>query len=228
MPFTYSWQNAITLVSKMVKGIPTSTIDAQVCDMVSGEMYGYFPWSWTVSAFGAIPLVDGQQDYSNVAGMYRLLRGRLVRTDTTPNQFRDVTVRQTLAPDLDPVGWTAISDISSEEGVGLLRLNRAVSVPTGMTLQIQGEYQVNPTKVTSTGQGMWFPDEYLPVACEGLLAWYYRIADDPRFVTQYGAFKAALSDMAKAEDYPATMQVFPDDSLGVGQAYIGSLNLFGG
>jgi hypothetical protein len=211
----------------MVKGIPTSTIDAQVCDMVSGEMYGYFPWSWTVSAFGAIPLVDGQQDYSNVAGLYRLLRARLVRTDTTPDQVLELTVRQTLSPDLDPVGWTAITDISNEEGVGLLRLNRAVSVPTGMTLQIQGEYQVNPTKITATSQGLWFPDEYMPVACEGLLYWYYRLADDPRAVQQYAAFHAALKEMSVAEDYPATLQVFPDDSLGVGQAYIGSLNIFG-
>lgn len=196
--------------------------------MVSGEMYGDFPWSWTVTTFGSVALVDGVQDYTATTGLYRLLRARITRTDTTPNQFRDLTVRQTLTPDLDPVGWTDISDVSNEEGVGLLRLNRAVSVPSGMTLTLGGEYQTNPAKVTATSQTIWFPDNYFHVAASGTLAWYYQLADDPRAPSERAKFVGLIAEMRRSEDYPATMNAFPDDSLGVGQAYIGSLNIYGG
>lgn len=242
MAFTYAWSDAITLVNKMVKGIPTSSVDAFVCNQVSNEMYGYWPWQWTVTSFGgnSVPLADGVQDYTVPANIYRLLRARILRTDVTPNTNTDLTVRQTLPPDLVPRSYTAISAISLEEGIGQFRLESAVSVTGSMALEINGEFQINPTKVTSTSQQLWFPDEYMPVACEGLLYWNYKLADDPRaggrsmnsegkmvFSGQYGAFMAALQEMARAEDYPATESVFPDDCIGIGRQWGGSINLFG-
>ena len=240
MPFTYTWASAITLVSKMVKGIPTSTIDAQVCDMVSGEMYGYFPWSWTVTSGTLCTLTTGNQDFSPAANIYRLLRARMVCTSLTPDSYNELQVRQTLPPDLTPCSYTNIGCLSYEEGIGLVRLQQAVQIPTGTTLTIQGDWQTNPTKITATSQGLWFPDEYLSVACEGLLYWYYRLADDPRAGTksastpgnvasgtgQYGAFMAALHEMAAKEDYLAVMCMMPDDPIGVGRS-TGSINLWG-
>lgn len=200
-----------------------------ISDLVSTEMYKFRPWSWTITNFaaGTIPLVDGTQDYNPPDDLYRLSRVRIVRTDTTPDQYLDLTVRKTLAPDLTPRSFTAMQCMSNEESVGKLRLDSAVSVPTGVTLEIQGEYQIYHTKVTDTSQQLWFPDEYIQVLVEGMLFWYYRYADDPRYSDQYKVFRNALMDMAIAEDFPATDQIFPDEPLGVGRAYTGALNIFG-
>src|SRR5438105_3098705 len=100
MGFTYKWSDAISLVNKLIKGTPTSTIDAQVCDMVSSEMYAFRPWSWSVTSGVLCTPTDGNQDFSPAASIYRLLRARMVRTDTTPNQTLELDVRKTLAPDL--------------------------------------------------------------------------------------------------------------------------------
>lgn len=240
MAFTYTWADAVSLVSKLIKGSPTATIDAQVCDMVSSEMYSYFPWRWTLTSGTLCTLTDGNQDFSPPANIYRLLRARMVRTDTTPDQINELTVRDTIAPDLVSRSYTQITSVSYEAGVGLIRLAAAVSVGTGVTLRIDGEWQTNPAKVTSTGQTIWFDDKYLSVAAEGLLYWYYKLQDDSRaggkamsntgqitYAGQYGAFMAGLEDMARSEDYPATDLAFPDEPLGVGRAYTGTLNIYG-
>lgn len=227
--FTYTFANAITIASKMVKGIPTSGIDATMCDIISTDMYRFRPWAWTMTniAPGTVALTDGVQDFSGPLNIYRFIRGRIVRTDTTPDQYLDLTVRKTLTPDLTPRGYSAISCIANEESVGKLRLESAVQVPTGTTLEIQGEYQIVPTKITLTTQSLWFPDEYITVLIEGLLYWYYKIADDPKWSTQFKIYQDALLKMAVNEDFPATDQMFPDTPLGVGRAYTGALNIFG-
>lgn len=240
MAFSYLWSDAVSLANKLIKGTPTSSIDAAVCDMVSSEMYAYRPWSWTVTSGLLCTPTDGLQDFSPAASIYRLLRARIVRTDTTPDQTIEIGIRQTLAPDLVSRSYTSISAVSYEEGVGLIRLSSAVQVPSGTTIQIQGEWQTNPTKITATSLNMFFPDQYLPVACEGLLYWYYKLNDDPRaggkamgangqvvYSGQYASFMGALDGMAKAEDYPATDMVFPDEPMGIGRAYTGTLNIFG-
>lgn len=240
MPFTYKWSDAITLINKLIKGTPTSSIDAAVCDRISGKMYAYWPWSWTLTTGTVCTPTDGNQDFSPAAGIYRLIRARMVRTDTTPDQYSELDVRKTLAPDLVPRSYTSINAVSYEEAVGLVRLSSAVQIPSGTTLQIQGEWQVNPVKISATSALMWFPDHYVHVAEAGLLAWYYQLNDDPRAgqeiilptgepsgTGQWGTFYSALKGMARAEDYPATDMVFPDDGLGIGRSYMGTLNIFG-
>lgn len=237
--FTYTWSDAVSLVSKMVKGIPTTTLDAKLCDLVNSEMYDYWPWSWTVTSGVLCTPTDGNQDFSPASEIYRILRARMVRTDVTPDQYFEMDVLHTLAPDLRPMAYTAINSVSLEQGIGLIRLSTAVQIPTGMTLSVQGEYQINPTKIAATSQGMFFPDQYLPVACEGLLYWNYKLADDPRaggksidsngrivYTGQYAAFMGALKEMAKAEDFPADGQVFPEE--GADNSTIVGWGLFGG
>lgn len=241
--FTYKWQSAIDLVSKMVKGMPTSAIDAMVCDQVSSEMYRFWPWSYTLTTGILIPtLTDGTQDYSQPAGggVYRLLSAWILRTDTTPNQAIDLDVRQTLTVDLVPKSYTAIRALSNEAGIGQLRLDSAVSVASGVTLRIDGRWQPIPTKIAATSQDCWFPDQYLSIAAEGLLYWYYKVGDDPRaggkqtnkdgrtvYIGQYAAFRDALEEMAASEDYPSTDQLFPDEPMGLGRGYYGTLNIYG-
>ena len=238
--FSYSWQDAVTLVGKMVKSIPTSTLDAQVCDMVSGEIYHFRPWSWTITSGTVCTPTDGNQEFSGPAQLYRLVRARWRRTDTTPDQYIELNARQSLPPDLITRSYNSISAISYEEGIGLIRLGSAVQIPTETTLAVEGEWQTVPTKITATSQQLFFPDQYIAVACEGLLYWYYKLADDPRaggkavgaseqtvYSGQYANFVAAMMDMAKAEDYPALDNMFPDEPFGIGGRYSGTPNIFG-
>jgi hypothetical protein len=241
MAFTYEWTDAVSLVNKMIKGTPTSTIDARVCDMVTSEMYAFRPWGWTLSSGTLCTPTNGNQDYTPTpTTLYRLMRARMTRTDTSPNQNIELDVRSTLAPDLGPRSYSSITAVSYEQGVNKIRLSSAVQVPSGTTLVINGEYQPNPTKITDLGQLCFFPDQYLSTAAEGLMYWYYKLNDDPRaggkqisdtgrtvYTGQYGAFIAALEDMAEAEDFPGSDLLFPDEPMGVGRSYYGTLNIYG-
>ena len=242
MGFTYKVSDAVNLVGTLAKGVPLTALNVQVADAVSSEMFTAFPWQWNIAtiAAGTIPLVDGVQDYAPPTQIYRMLRARIVRTDVIPNEYRDIDVEDELVPDLRPLSYTAIRVMSHErEGVGLLRLESAVQVPSGTTLEIQGEYQLMPPKITAMSQGWWFPDQYLQVAVEGLLYWVYKLADDSRagsvatdsegrvsYTGQYGAFQAAIHKMKEAEDYGTDEQMFPESPLGEGR-YRGGLSIYG-
>lgn len=242
MAFTYLVSDAVSLVGTLAKGVPLTALNAQIADAVSSEMFTAYPWQWNIStiAAGTIPLSDGVQDYSPPAQIYRLLRGRIVRTDVTPDAYYDLDIQDDLVPDLTPHSYTAIRCMSHQhDGVGQLRLEAAVQVPSGVTLEIQGEYQAMPTKITALTQGLWFPDQYLQVFVEGLLYWVYKLADDPRagsvatdsqgktmYTGQYGAFHAAIHKMKEAEDFGADEQMFPEENLGAGR-WVGNLNIYG-
>jgi hypothetical protein len=221
--------------------MPLTALNVQVADLVSSEMWSFRNWRWTnVSiASGTLSLSDGVQDYSPPPNIKRLMRARIVRTDVTPNDYRDLDVEDSLVPDLAPHDYSAITAISHEDSVGQLRLEYAVSVPSGVTLEIQGEYQVNPGRISTLTQGLWFPDEYLHVFVKGLMAWVYQLGDDSRegsaasdgqgkqtYAGQYGKFRAALYEMARAEDLGADEQMFPESTLGEGR-FGGNLSIYG-
>lgn len=233
MPFTYSVNDALTTCQTLVKGVNISSANQiKAADLVSNEMYGFYPWSWTVVAIasGTIALVDGTQDYSPPPNIYRLLRARIVRTDVTPNQFRDLNVQDNLVPDLTKRSPNNVGAISIEPAAGQLRLEAAVSIASGQAFEIQGEYQVTVPKITATTQGLWFPDEYQDVFMSGVLHWFYKFSDDPRaggavtdgqgrvsYSGQYGDFRARLQKMAANEDFGGDEQMFPSEPMGVGR-----------
>lgn len=233
MAFTYSAQDGIDLVKKFVKDIPLTDIDAQVCDMVSSLMYVEAFWRWTLQNIPAtsIPLVDGQQDYNVPTNLFRLFRARIVRTDTTPDQYQEIDVNEFYSPDLRSTSPRAITGVSHDEPLGKFRLSQAVSIASGETYELQGDYQINPTKITDStvSSVLWFPDQYFPVFFEGLKWKAYEFADDSRAgnVTidrfghrnatgQCGKFYFALDSMKQAEDFgTGNAAEFPDEPFGV-------------
>jgi hypothetical protein len=198
---------------------------------VHGVIWRAQPWRETVTtiASGLIPLSDGVQDYSPPPQIYRLLRAAILRTDTTPDQSRELDVMDQLAVDLTPKSYTGIQAIALQRAVGQLRLDTAVSVPTGITLEIAGEFQLHPSKVTALTQKPFFDDKYMNVFIEGLLYWLYKKQDDPtREQTQYAVFKAALEQMAKDEDFGGTDLYFPGETMGLGyDSGSGVISVFG-
>lgn len=243
MAYTTAWSDLITVVTRYGKGIPSTTINADICDFISQDMYIEYPWKNTITntANGMIPLLDSVQDYSAAApNIMRLLKAWLIRTDVTPNETRDLDVVRDLSVDLYPRSWTGIRACSLQQSIGLFRLEAAVQVPIGMQLEFRADYQINPTKVTDTAQTCWFDDRYRVVALEGLLYWIYKLSDDTRaggaqtdafgritgYGGQLGSYKSALNRMKMAEDFGFTDSVFPSESMGIGRDQ-NALNIFG-
>jgi hypothetical protein len=208
-------------------------------------MYLEYPWKETITttqtAPGLTPLLNGVQDYSVFgANMFRLLNAAIWNTTSVPPTVQDLNVVDQLAVNLFLQSYTTVRDVSLQQGIGLLRLESAVNVPVGMILELRYDYQINPTKITSTAQDCWFDDKYAQVAIEGLLYWGYKLSDDPRagvvqadatgriigYSGQLATYKAALFRMKSAEDFGSTELVFPSQGMGEGRDQ-NALNIFG-
>lgn len=224
MASTYTWANALTLVAPFVKSIPTTTVDAAVCDQLNSFIWKSYPWRWAqfslTSNSGVLSLVDGTQDYSigttTAGGFFQLLRVRITRSDVTPNIVREKDIVSWLAPNLETKGGIDSIEAMALEPVNTqIRLDRAASVPSGTTYRIDGEYWAQPIKVTSTASTIVFPDQYFDVAVEGLKWKYYQLGDDKREPGQRTAFMGMLKQMMDDEDYGnGPGQRFADTALG--------------
>ena len=244
MAYTYSWGDLINGVArKYGKGLPVADVAIQTCDFVSQDMYIEFPWKQTITntAKGTIALIDSKQDYTCFApNIMRPLKASIVRTDTTPNESRDLDIVDDLSVDLYPRSYVGIRAMSLQQAIGLFRLEAAVNIPSGIQCELRVDYQFNPIKVTDLNMIIWFPDHYASVALEGLMYWIYKLADDLRagsaqcdaygrvvgYSGQLGTYKAALQRMKSAEDYGHTESVFPSDPMGLPRDS-NSLNIFG-
>ena len=242
MALTYTWAEAINFAQKMAKGANIGSVDELVADQVSSRVWRAKPWFASIQniAAGTLPLVDGQQDYSSPTNTMRLLKARLVRTDTTPDENIELDVHSDVDVDLVKASPYAIRIIAHQPSVGGLRLEKAVEVASGTTWEIQGSYQIHPTKITATSQGLWFHDEYFDVAWSGCLYWIYKLADDSRAgsaVTDHtgrttyngalGEWMAAIEAMWRDEEVQGNETYFPSTSMGTVRQY-DSRGIFGG
>lgn len=240
MAGTYTSQDALDLAKQYNHKVPQDVVAAFVCDTVNTMIWTRFPWPWTLASLTAITCVDGTQDYSiSNADFFRLSvfqQPRIVRTDLTPVEYRELNVKKHLGVELTMKGGLeTIRNISYEPEISKLRLDYAASVPSGTTLQIQGPYQQKPTKITSSTLtvALTQPDHYFQVFFEGVRWKLYELADDPRagvmsiddeqnrkYTGQLGIFMNSLADMAAAEDlsdgedniYPSTPLGYPKDT----------------
>jgi hypothetical protein len=215
---TYSPNDAIALVKGFGHGIPLTVPQANLCDTVNSKLWTFFPWSWSLSTLTAITLVNNQQDYTPTdANILRPVRMRIVRTDLTPNEFRELDVLNNLAPEL-----TRMAGVDSMMAVGWMgnlnkfRFDQNVQVSSGNILQLQGEYQKLPIKITDSNMGTVFPfpDHFYDTFVEGLKWKIYQLSDDPRagnvvvnkingqiqYSGQLGVFMDSLMVMARTED----------------------------
>lgn len=203
----------------LAKGVPTSAADqARMCDITSSVMWRAHPWRYAKTTIGddQIPLVDGEQDYSTPANLFRVTKLSLVRTDVTPDFHSELTVRQELDVDLVKRSPYAIRAASHQAGEGQLRLESAVQISSGTTWRLRGEFQRNPTKIAALTQDMWFDDHWLDVPVHGLLYWLYRQGDDQRSETELALFHSSIESMWRAEDKGGIDGYFPSESLGGG------------
>ena len=228
---TYTYANLVTLADNMVSGIATSGIDVTAIDVINSIFWCYpYPWRWSTASLTALSLSDGTQDYTvTETTVFQIVSGRIVRTDTTPDQYKDVMIMKWIEPDLNykvsfpnfnSVAYLNIADANK------IRLPGAISIPSGMTVQFQGEYKKNPTKLTATSSTIVFPDHYAHVFIQGLIWYYYKFTKNKMMGTSQlingqvmytgalGEFHDALLWCAQQEDWGKGDTKFPDSPLG--------------
>jgi hypothetical protein len=239
MPTTYTVQDSVDIVRKFIKDAPTSLIDVRLADYVNNIIFCAYPWRWTIKSLTPIVLTDNVQDITlaaadlptDAAGLYRLIRARIVRTDTTPDEtYDELKITEFIPPDTQKAGWPRIGLISFVEATSKLRLQRPPEITSPVVLQLEGEYQRNPAKITALSNSLIYPDQYFQVFVEGMLWQAYRYFGDsragsivmvkgvPQYTGQYGVFMSHLFAMQVAEDHANGDPFrFPDEPLGVGR-----------
>jgi len=205
-----------------------AAITPQLADMVSAEIWGIYPWRVSITniAAGLIPLVDGQQDYSAPTNIYRLLKISITRTDTTPDDNRELNVVQDLSDNMVSQSYQSIRSAALQRGIGKIRLESAVQVPSGTLLELSGQYQMNPAKITALTDQLWFDDQHVHVFLKGLMYWAYKLGDDPRASVQLNEYRQAVEQMARAEDFGAIDTIFPGEG-SIGSGSSGGWNIWG-
>lgn len=228
---TYTYQDAVDHCTRLTKGIPVSTMSVVAVDQVAAKFWKAYPWPWSRHALVSIPLSDGVQDYAldatDLSKVWRLLNGRITRTTSTPDEYRDVRIMRHQEPYLyQKISWPNFQLASFEPEIDKIRLEAAVYNPSGQALQFDGEYQCFSPKVTSLASTIHFPDHNLDVFVEGLLWMLYRLADDKRagtaiktpvgvqYTGQLGIFYDALVMTKEAEEHGAGDTIYPEISIG--------------
>lgn len=175
---------------------------------------------------------------SGSPNLLRPIKMRIARLDSNPPEYRELALMSNLSPELSrtagidtmkAVGWFASQDF--------FRFDVAPQVSNGQIIQLLGEYQTLPTKVTSGTMStpFPFPDQYFNVLDSGLLWRVYQLLDDQRagsmqvskngrqmytYTGQLGVFVDMLRDMARTEDLSSGDEfMYPEQPLGVGRSY---------
>jgi hypothetical protein len=233
MASTYTWANLLTFVKPYVRDMPTSTIDVQACDRVNRIMWKHYFWNWSIADLTSISLTNAVQDYTIAdSDFYRIYRVRVTQTNTTTNRSDEKQILEFLPPELELQGslydFRTVSIIKTTT----VRLDRAAEITGTVALQIDGEYQTVPTKITATSDVIVFSDDYADVASEGLKWAYMVLRGDDRgggivydkrgmkqYTGQYAVFMGMLDDAAQAEDFGNANAIrFPDNPLGATRA----------
>lgn len=171
-------------------------------------------------------------------GILRPVKMRICRLDSDPPEYRELQLMNSLGPE-----FSRTAGIDTMKGVGwfsstnFFRFDVAPQVANGQLIQLQGEYQQKPTRITNSNLStpFSFPDVYFETFMEGVLWKLYQLTDDPRaggiqvnrngtqmqiFTGQFGVFYQCLQLMARTEDLGAGDAFqFPEQPLGTGRSY---------
>jgi hypothetical protein len=168
----------------------------------------------------------------------RPLKMRLARLDSNPPEYRELAALGNLSPELSrTAGIDTMGAVGWFASQSFFRLMNSPQVSQGQIIQLLGEYQTRPTKVTALNMTtpFPFPDDYFNVLDAGLLWKVYQLTDDPRagtaqlsrngtmieqFTGQFGVFMGLLKEMARTEDLGAGDEfMYPESPLGIGRSY---------
>lgn len=239
MASTYTPNDAITVCGGIIRQMSIPSPQAVILlDQTHSAFWTAKPdWKWTMATLTAIALVNGTQDYSvsnldvlRWSGTYRL-----TRTDVTPDTSTPVDIVEWLEPDLVAGAVEGMRSMCWVSATSKLRLERAASVPTGSTYQIEGDYQKTPTKIvySNINTAFAFPDHYFDAFCEGYTYKLFKYTNDQRagsivvtkagqrqYTGQLAVFMQKLQEAMESEDYGnGQAQRFPAEPFCVGRGW---------
>jgi len=227
---TYQFQDVVTNAKELVHQIPTTVTQVYACDRVNSIIHLFWPWRWTIFPVTPITATDGTQDYAFVpADFHKLMAGRIIRTDVTPNQIQPIKIAGHIEGEVQRRGSiNTVQSISYEPVINSFRLDVPLQVTGTTTYVISADYQRLPTKITTLATPICPPDIYFNVFLEGILWAFYRLADDPRagavtinragdkqYSGQLAVFMTALEEMKRNEDSGEALNTrYPETPLG--------------
>lgn len=175
---------------------------------------------------------------SGLPAILRPLKMRLARLDSNPPEYRELALLGNLSPEFSrTAGIDTMSACGWFASQSFFRLMNAPQVSNGQIIQLLGEYQTRPTKITNLNlmTPFQFPDDYFNVMDAGLLWKVYQLTDDPRagasqaskngsmmqqYTGQLGHFMNLMLEMARTEDLSAGDEfMYPEAPMGVGRSY---------
>lgn len=238
----------VTINTLYAHNLPTgATLAGQTGTIVSdGSVTGYNGATVTITSVPSTTQIVGTMTPtglvasggSGAPSILRPLKMRIARLDTNPPEYRELAALGNLSPELSrTAGIDTMKAVGWFSSQSFFRFDVAPQVTAGTIIQLLGEYQTLPTKITSSNltTPFGFPDEYFNVLDAGLLWRVYQLTDDPRagtaqlshngsqiqqYTGQMGLFMGLLKEMARTEDLGAGDEFrFPGDPLGVGRSY---------
>ena len=133
--------------------------------------------------------------------------------------------------------YTSIQAITQQPNAALLRLDAATAVNLNQPYSLELEYQPVLKPLADLSSPLWFPDDYIAMAEEGILYYLYKYNNDQRagtasfspgaqvaYSSQYATWMAAIEAAASAERSGSVIAFSPSGSLGSG--YGGSYGWF--
>jgi hypothetical protein len=238
--------NTVTINTQYAHNLPPGTTIAGFTGTIVGAAVAGYNTTLTITSVPTNMQIIGTIANAGLApsggsgdpAILRPLKMRIARLDTNPPEYRELAALGNLSPELSrtasidtmkAVGW-----FSSQN---FFRFDVSPQVSQGQIIQLLGEYQFMPAKITGSNLStpFPFPDEYFSILEAGLLWRVYQLLDDPRagganlsengnsvkqYTGQMGTFMYALKEMARTEDLGSGDEFrFPEQPMGVGRSY---------
>lgn len=238
--------NSVTINMQYAHNLPTgSTLAGLTGTIVGATVAGYNTTVTITSVPSNTQIVGtiatsglGTSGGSGAPGILRPIKMRIARLDSNPPEYRELAALANISPELSrtagidtmkAVGWFASQNF--------FRFDVSPQVSNGQIIQLLGEYQSLPTKITDNNLTVpfGFPDHYFDTFTEGLKWAFYNLSDDPRaggiqmttngqrlkqYTGQLGIFMTMLYEMARTEDLGSGDEfMYPEQPLGVGRSY---------
>lgn len=238
--------NVVTVNLSYPCNLPIGTVLAGQVGTILGATIAGYNTSLTITNIPSNIQIIGTIATSSLAisggsanpNILRPLKMRIGRIDTDPPEWRELKMLANLSIELSrTAGIETMGSCGWFASQNFFRLAYAPQVSQGNILQLAGEFQAYPTKITDEGMlsPLSFPDQYFDTFFEGVKWKIYELSDDPRagtmqisangsrtkqYTGQLGVFMEKLWTMARTEDLSAGDEFMsPESPLGVGRSY---------
>lgn len=242
--------STVTVTLSYPHNLPLGTTLAGLTGTINGAVISGYNTTLTITTVPSTTTIVGTIVTSGLAvsggsGDPRILRPlkmRICRLDSDPAEYRELSLLANLSPELSrTAGISTMKAVGWFDSQAFFRFDVSPQVGVGQLIQLQGEYQRYPTKITNSNLStpFDFPDTYFNTFVEGLKWKIYQLSDDMRaggiavtrngtqvkqMTGQFGVFYEQLQQMARTEDLGSGDEFqWPESPLGSGHQFFPGL-----